>query len=384
VKKSAALAFLLLVPLLAGQDNLVSSGYQHFYNLQYDDSIADFKRQVQLAPEDAGGYNHLAQAILYRDMFRAGALESELVTGNNPFLRRPRVDASPEDARAFDEAIGRALALAQARLRRNANDAPALYAMGVSYGLRANYNFLVRKAWRDSLRDATAARKCHAEVSRINPSDIDARMVQGLHDYIIGSLPLHLRMLGFLIGFRGNKEEGIGAVELVAARGRVNRLDARILLCAIYRREKQPARAVPLLEELSRAFPMNYLFPMELAQMYGDLGQKVKAIEVLERLRKQHGPRPERICYAEGNIQFWYNDLDPALDNLRRATAAAEMLDLNTGVLAWTRLGQVYDLKGQRPLAINAYRHAIDFAPDSDAAREARGYLAAPYRRKQS
>jgi hypothetical protein len=383
VRIPAALAILVWVPVLAGQEDLVARGYQHFYNLQYDDSVADFKRQVQLAPDDAGGYNHLAQAILYRDMFRAGALESELVTGNNPFLRRSKVDASPEDVRAFDQAINRALELSQARLRRNARDTGALYAMGVSYGLRANYNFLVRKAWRDSLRDATAARRCHAEVTRIDPSNIDARMVQGLHDYIVGSLPLHWRMLGFLIGFHGNKEEGIRAVELVASRGRVNRLDARILLCAIYRREKQPARAVPLLEELSRAFPQNYLFSMELAQMYGDLGQKGKALDVLEGLKSRHGPGLERICFAEGNIQFWYNDLDAALQNLRRAVAGATLLDLNTGVLAWMRLGQVYDLKGQRPLAIDAYRHAIEFAPDSDAARESSGYLAAPYRRKR-
>jgi tetratricopeptide (TPR) repeat protein len=383
VRIPAALAILVWVPVLAGQEDLVARGYQHFYNLQYDDSVADFKRQVRLTPDDAGAYNHLAQAILYRDMFRAGALESELVTGNNPFLRRSRVDASPEDMRAFDQAINRALDLSQARLRRNAGDTGALYAMGVSYGLRANYNFLVRKAWRDSLRDATSARRCHAEVTRLDPANIDARMVQGLHDYIVGSLPLHLRMLGFLIGFHGNKEEGIRTVELVASRGRVNSLDARILLCAIYRREKQPARAVPLLEELRRAFPLNYLFSMELAQMYGDLGKKSRALDVLERLKSGPGPGLERICFAEGNIQFWYNDLDPALENLSRAAAGATLLDLNTGVLAWMRLGQVYDLKGQRPLAVDAYRHAIEFAPASDAARESSGYLSTPYRRKR-
>ena len=46
------------------------------------------------------------------------------------------------------------------------------------------------------------------------------------------------------------------------------------------------------------------------------------------------------------------------------------------------RLGQIYDLKGQRGLALGAYRHAIDFAPDSEAARESRRYLAAPYQRR--
>ena len=45
------------------------------------------------------------------------------------------------------------------------------------------------------------------------------------------------------------------------------------------------------------------------------------------------------------------------------------------------RLGQLYDLKGQRQAALEAYRRAIDYAPASDAARESRRYLSSPYRR---
>jgi tetratricopeptide (TPR) repeat protein len=373
------------------EDPPVSKGFEYFYNLQYDESIAEFNRQVAEQPKEPAGYNHLAQAILYRNMFRAGALESELVSGSNPFLRRSKVDASPEDQRKFDQAIGRAMELAQATLKRNPNDTPALYALGVSYGLRANYNFLVRKAWRDSLRDATSARRCHSRVSELDPGVIDAQLVQGLHDYIVGSLPMYWRVVGLLVGFHGNKDEGIRRLELVAEKGRANRIDAQILLCAVCRRERRPQRAVVLLQDLIRRFPGNYLLPMELAQMYSDMGDKEKALAPLRQLERQKRSgasgfaqlRMEKICYAEGTIEFWYNDLDTALANMKQATAAAEELDLNTGVLAWMRLGQIYDLKGQRGLAIEAYRHAMAFAPDSDAARESRQYLASPYRRKQ-
>jgi tetratricopeptide (TPR) repeat protein len=129
---------------------------------------------------------------------------------------------------------------------------------------------------------------------------------------------------------------------------------------------------------------------MELAQMYSDIGKSTQALAALERLRalKNAGatgvltlPVP-KIDYAEGNIEFWYNDLDAALVSILRATAGAEEMDLNTGVLAWMRLGQIYDLKGLRGLAVNAYRHAIEFAPDSEAARESRRYLDTPYQRR--
>jgi len=375
----------------AAQDVPVSGGFEYFYNLQYDRAIGEFSRETVERPEDPSGFNHLAQAILYRDMFRAGALESELVSGANAFLRRPKVEASAEDQRRFDEAIGRAMALAQARLKTNPADAPALYALGVSYGLRANYSFLVRKAWRDALRDATSARKCHNRVTEIEPENVDAQLVQGMHDYLVGNLPLHWRMLGFVVGFRGNKEEGIRRLELVAKKGKTNRLDAEVVLCAVYRRERTPRKAIPLIEDLMRRFPRNFLLPMELAQMYSDLGDKGKALEPLRRLEEQKraGVRGleqlplEKIRFAEGNIQFWYNDLDAALGNMKAATTAAENLDLSTGVLAWMRLGQIYDLRGQRELALEAYRRACAFAPDSDAARESRQYLSTPYRRRQ-
>jgi len=112
----------------------ISKGFEYFYNLQYDDSIAEFTRQVAEQPYQPAGYNHLAQAILYRDMFRAGALESELVSGSNPFLRRSKVDASPEDQRKFDQAIGRAMELAQATLKRNPNDTQRYTPLGFPTG----------------------------------------------------------------------------------------------------------------------------------------------------------------------------------------------------------------------------------------------------------
>lgn len=384
------LALALAAALLAGwRDPLIQKGFDHFYNLEYDEAIAAFRQYIALHPEEPRGYNHLAQAILYRDMYRTGALESELVSGSNPFLRRPKMNPSPEDQRQFEEAIQRSMELSQARLKQNPKDTQALYTLGVAHGLRANYNFLVRKAWMDSLRDATAARKLHNQVTMLDPSFVDARLVQGVHEYVVGSLPWHWRALGFLVGFRGSKQEGIRILQQVAERGDANKLDAKILLCVIYRRERKPHLAIPLVKELMASFPRNYLLYLELAQMYSEAGDKDQALATLaklESLRNSGAPGfsrvpLEKIYFSRGNIQFWYRELDQALENMKKVTARADEVDLNTGVLAWMRLGQIYDLKGQRQQAIEAYRRAIAFAPESDAARESRRYLSSPYRR---
>jgi len=68
-------------------------------------------------------------------------------------------------------------------------------------------------ALRDALRDATAARRDCSRVTELDPSNYDARLVQGVYDYAVGSLPLTWRVMGFLAGFHGDKDRGMQTVE---------------------------------------------------------------------------------------------------------------------------------------------------------------------------
>jgi len=369
----------------------VDEGFEHFYNLEYDQALAAFDRAIALDPNDPDLHNHAAETVVFQEMFRDGALESELVTGGNSLLRRAKLNPSPATQKRFLDEIRKALDLEQARLRRNSKDTAALYAMGITYGLRSNYYFLVQKDWVAALHDATTARKMHGRVSELDPSNVDARLVLGLHDYVIGSLPAMYKMFGFLIGFHGDRERGIRIVEQVAAHGSVNRIDAQIFLAAIYRREHQPAKALPVVEGLIARLPRNYLLRFEQAGLYSGLGDGKKAVQCVEQvaqLKQQGAPGyagvpPEAIDYQLGTIQFWYGNLDAALANMQKVTAHAANVDLNTGVLAWMRVGQIYDLKQRHELAIEAYKKAMAFAPEAEAARESRRYIASPYRREK-
>lgn len=371
------------------EDARTAKGFEHFYNLEYDQSIAEFRRLLVTDQGNPNFHNHLAQALLYREMFRGGALESELVSGSNPFIKREKLGTSSEAQKEFESSLKRAMDIAQNRVDKNENDSGALYALGVSHGLRANYNFLVRKAWMDSLKDATAARKFHNRVVELEPGNIDARLVQGVHDYIVGSLPFHMKILGFIAGFHGDRETGMKALQLVAEKGNANKYDAQVLLAVIYRREKNPELALPLLNGLIGRFPRNFLFRLETVQMYSDGGQKepaLAALDKIEQLKRANTPGfaalpMEKIHYYRGNLLFWYRDFDRGLEEMKKATARNSGLDPHTSVLAWMRLGQLYDLKGRRGEALNAYKQAIAVAPQSDVAKESKGYLSSPYKR---
>ncbi|MBV9759847.1 MAG: tetratricopeptide repeat protein [Acidobacteriaceae bacterium] len=374
------------------QDPLQDPGFVHFYNNEYDQAFAIFEQELQRHPNDPELYNHLAQALLYQEMFRDGALESQLVTGSNPFLRRPKMGIGAQDKSRFNGYIAKSLELTQERLAKNPRDLQALYAEGVAHGLRANYLFLVEKAWLDSLHEIVAARKADEQAIQIDHSFVDARLILGINEYIVGSLSWGWRTFASLEGFHPDREDGIRQLQVVAQAGILNRYDAQALLAAIYRRERQPRRALPLLQDLAQRFPRNYLFRFEEVEMYSDLGDKQNALRVLaeiEALRRAGSPgystlSEEKVQYLKANLLFWYGDLGPALTDLKQVTQKADALDLSTAVMAWLRLGQIYDLEGRHRDAVEAYRETMKTAPKSEAAEEAKGYISSPYRRKRN
>ncbi len=383
------LAMLAFVPIPIAPDLL--RGFDHCYNLEYAEALVIFRRAALADPSDPQRFNHIAQAVLYSAMLKAGALESELVSGTNPFLRRERMNPTEQEHVDFDTAIGMAFSKAQSQLGSRSDNAAALYSLAITYGLRANYNFLVRKAWLDALKDSTASRK-HAQLALdADPSYIDAKIILGLHDYIVGSLSWTYRMMGFLAGIRGDRDGGIRTLEEVAAKGVNNRSDAKILLAAIYRREKRSAQAVPLLEGMIAAYPRNYLFRLELAQMLGDLGDREKAIATMDNvadLQRRQAPgytriQAEKIAFLKGNLLFWFDEYDKAIPELQRAVDHREQLDLNTGLVACLRLGQTFDLLNRRTEAVNAYKLGIALSPTSDFAKECERYASRQYKRKR-
>lgn len=374
------------------EDPLKNPGFVDFYNLEFDQALEVFDRQLAKNPNDPNAYNHIAQTILYREMYRDGALESQLVSGTNPFLRRPKMEISAEDRNRFNEVTNQSIRLCEQRLHKDPHDINALYALSVVHGFRANYLFLVEKQWMAALHESIAGRRANDEILKLEPDLVDAHLVSGISHYIVAGLPFYLRMLGSVNGFHGDRQVGLHELQLVAQSGVLNRYDAQILLAAIYRRERCPKLAIPLVQNLAATFPGNALFRFEEVQMYSDLGDKNSALRILaeiEQLRSSgasgYAHLPEgKIQYSKANLLFWYGDLAPALAGLKQVTQSADQLDLSTALMAWLRLGQVYDLEGKRNQAVAAYRETMRTAPNSEPALEAKGYILTPYRRKRS
>ena len=92
-----------------------------------------------------------------------------------------------------------------------------------------------------------------------------------------------------------NKEKGMRTLGEVAAKGKINSIDAKVFLCAIYRREQKWQAAAPLLDELIRRFPRNYLLRFEQADF--------------SRLFRKSAVKRARLDGVKRNVEALYRAL---------------------------------------------------------------------------
>lgn len=278
-------------------------GFQALYSLDYERALQIFERETEQRPEDPEAWNHLAQVLLHRALFAAGALDSSAFGPGSPFLKRPQVPMSSADQARFREAIGRSLSLCEDRLRRNPNDTACLYATGVAHAHQAQMALWVKKSWREALREGTRSRQAHEKLMRLEPELADACLIPGLHEYVAGSLPWYVKAFAFLAGYRGDRREGIEHMERAVARGRKTAVEARVLLSVVLRREKEYARAAELMGELAAAFPANHLYRREEIRLLAEAGQAQQARRRLSELQASGLLPPDKIVALSRSVE---------------------------------------------------------------------------------
>ena len=106
-----------------------------------------------------------------------------------------------------------------------------------------------------------------AERSLAPPSNYDAHIAGSISKYLIGSMAAPVRWLVRLGGISGDKQEGVKELKLVAERGHYLALFADILLAIAYVRDHDKPHARELLAQLHNEFPVNPLFPQEIARL---------------------------------------------------------------------------------------------------------------------
>jgi tetratricopeptide (TPR) repeat protein len=222
-------------------------------------------------------------------------------------------------------------------------------------------------------------------VLQLDPDYVDAKLVVGVYEYVVGALPLPFKLLIGFAGITGSKSRGLEMLNDDANRGIVTNVEARTTVALFLRREARYKEAVQQVRVLKNEYPRDYLFCLEDANLRKDAGEGMGAVAAYREI-VANSAKPG--YFAEARPELAYFGLGDALRGQRHFGEAAQSYEQ----AAWTRnvgpelkirsllaAGECHDLNGERPQALRDYQAAIDNGPGTSRADTARKYLRNAY-----
>jgi len=248
-------------------DGILDQSYRAMYNLQFDEALRDTELAKKLTLDDPVPAMAQACAILFREFDRLHILRSELFGADDKFADGPALAWNPQSKTAFENALSGSEKIALERLQHDKNDPRALFALTLVNGLRADDAALIAKKKFSALSFTKTATNYAERLLARSPDYYDAYIATGMGKYIIGGKAAPVRWVLRLGGFKGDQEQGVKELNLVAEKGRYLAPFARILLAFDDLRHKNNGEARKKLEWLHDHFPNNPLFPREIAKL---------------------------------------------------------------------------------------------------------------------
>jgi Tetratricopeptide repeat len=368
------------------RDPLVQEAYTHFYNLDYPGAVSLFEKFHEEHPGDPQATALLLNAELFQYLYRHDLLDTTFYA-NDGFLSGRH--ATEEDPKARDHILGLAdevVREADWRLSKNPNDVDALYARGWARSLKCTYLAMVDRSFGAGFRLAIKAKDDEVRVLQLDPNYIDAKLVVGVYEYVVGALPWPFKLLIGFAGITGSKTRGLEMLRDDGNRGVTTSVEARTVTALFLRREGKYQEAIQVVRGLEAQYPHDFLFCLEEANLRKDAGEGMRAVDAYRELLANDA-KPG--YFADARVELAYFGLGDALRGQRHYKEAAEAYEH----AAWTKdvgaelkirtllaAGECRDLMGDRQQAVRDYQAAIATGPNTSRADTARKHLNSPYR----
>jgi tetratricopeptide (TPR) repeat protein len=379
-------------------DALRRSGVEALYNLDYEKALRDFKEIGRLYPDHPAGPQLLAARVWIKSLYETRRLQSSLYSSES-FYSSGDDKVDPKIVAEFRNLTREAKRRSEMRLKQNPQDIEALYWLGATEGLKASFEEAVERRHFAALRDGNDSVDHHREVFKIDPKFIDVGITVGLYEYVVGSLPLPIKVVAGITGFRGSKKRGLAMIEQVARAGNWAQDDAKTLLIVLYTREKRYPDALAFARKLLAKYPRNYLYRLEAAGALvaqAEVERKAKnteaavkaereAFAIFDDLLRDRSLR-DTVSHVLDLVHFKYGEVLLTAGEGERAAkeflAATKVEHAEPELVTMAHLfaARAFDLAGKRDAALAEYREVLT-RPDIYAAHEeAKKGLKQPYR----
>jgi tetratricopeptide (TPR) repeat protein len=285
--------------------NLTIRGIDLATNLYYEEADSIFDEIIRLDPTNPHG--HFMKAAIYFWMFSED-IKNEKIGDKFRDLSYAAVD------------------VAAARLDENDEDIDAMFYLGGAYGSLGRY-YAMTRSYLNAYWYGKKGVGYMEDVVELDSTYYDAYLGLGIYHYLADVLPRFVKILSFLFGLEGDKQQGIRELNMTATKGSYTKTEAMFFLGAIYTfREREFEKAIVIFNELLSKYPNNPGAYLSLGRCYSRMGQCSKAIEMYEKIlhNKESQSRLPRgsIFYQLGAVYFKMNNFEQAKDNYLRAIAS--------------------------------------------------------------
>ena len=374
-------------------------GIEAMHNLDFKTSRHSFEEVKRRFPDHPASHYYLAANLFLQTLTQPGRLLpllSNLSRSKTFGENKEKLDqVTVEQFRALTR---RADQLAKAGLKRNSQDAVALYFLGATHGLSAAFKGTLEGSIVSAMREGSDGVDKHRDVIRLDPKFHDAELSIGLYDYTVGALPLPVKIMAAVANVRGSKKRGLDTLERVSHQGRLGRYIARLILITLYKREKRYAEAVERARELTASYPRNYLFRLAEADAlvshaadYKRTGQAATAAtiereafatfdSILKSEPEANLPPPpgELVHFVYGEALLKMGMPAPAAQHFLAATSSPRA-ETSIVTIAHLRGAHALDLAGKRREALAQYETVMKRPDVYDSRDRAAQGLRKPY-----
>ena len=367
-------------------DPQVREAYRQFYNLDYEDAIARFQKYHLEHPGDPQATAYLLNAVIFQELYREDLLDTTFYANDGFLTGRHATEEDPQKRDQIFALADEAVREADWRLSQNPNDVNALFTRGWVRSLRCTYVAMVERGFGAGFRLATKAKDDCQRALELDPNYVDAKLVVGVYEYVVGALPWPFKLMIGFAGITGSKARGMALLEDAGDRGAITSVEARTAMALFLRRESKYKQAIVVVRGLENQYPHDFLFCLEEANLRKDDGQGMAAVDAYRQILQESetpgyfaSAKPELLDFGLGDAlrgQRHYGEAAQAYEHGAGTSNVGPELKIRSLLAA----GECRDLNGERQLAVRDYRAAVEAGPNTTRGDTARKYLRSPYR----
>lgn len=359
----------------------VQAGFRCFNNMDYECALRIFGQVQREHPGDPLATDYLLNVRVFEALNQLDLLDTTFYASDGFLTGRHAVAVDSRVSRQIKALAQKAMDEADARLKANGNDLDARFAKGWAEALDATYMAMAERSYGKAFGLARRAKKNNKLVLKQDPHYVDAKMVVGVYDYVVGALPWAFKLVIGIFGIHGSKPRGMQMLWDAADHGAITSVASRTAIMLFLRREGKYGEAIQIAKGLAKEYPHDYLFSLEIANLEKDRGMGMTAVYAYEHTLRD-AARPG--YFRNAHVELADFGLGEALKGQKHYAAAVKAYvdgahqpttspELKQRCLL--AAGETLELAGERQRAVAMYQKVIAVRGDTVEADKARQSL---------